>query len=395
MNRPIHILVFEPYLAQMYGNQRYILTIFKFLDRRRFRVQLLSPCETTFGAQLAPFGGTVRVLPAPAPLCRYGGRVLRNTLPGKLRALLAMFWYALQLRAFLMHEKIDIVQCHNLRALLLIGPAAKLARIPVIWYIKGHVENPRLDRLGFRLADHILFQNETNKTRAYPALIQRYAAKIGILRNGIDIDEIRQAQQQDHTALRRETGIRPDTVNIGYVGYLSPKKGVHHLIDAMAAVQQQIPDAALYLIGGRLAEYPDYQEQLERQIRERRLEHIHFLGWREDVHAIVNLLDLIVLPSLSEGVPKSLIEAMALGKPVVASRVGGVPELIRHEETGLLVDPDDSAALAAALLRLANDPALRADWGQRAQQIAYRDYSVKDNIRGLEALYQRIQQTRK
>lgn len=392
MQKSLYILLFEPYLFNIYGNQRYIITLFKFLDCGRFKMVLLSPNDKNFGDNIADFGGNYVVFPAPRSLRRHGGIILRECVWGKLCIALGITWYSMKLVSFLIRNKIDIVQCHSIRALIMIGFAAKLAGKPIIWYIKGHLDNPVLDRLGFWLADCILFQNETNQRRKYPELIRKHEKKIELLQNGIDLSEIAEAEKQEHTGLKQELDIQPHRIHICFIGYLSPYKGIHYLLEAMVQVQREVSSTALYLVGGSLSEYPDYKTELETCVRDNKLQRITFTGWRQDVYAILSLMDIFVLPSLSEGVPKSIIEAMALGKPVIATKVGGVPELVKHGETGMILEPCNVSALADAIIRLAKDKSLREKLGSKARQIAHQEYSIEDNIRKLEALYVRIKE---
>jgi glycosyltransferase involved in cell wall biosynthesis len=147
----------------------------------------------------------------------------------------------------------------------------------------------------------------------------------------------------------------------------------------------------LYIVGDHCAEeYRPYRAELEAMIRDRGLHGVTLTGWRGDVHDIVSLMDVFVLPSHAEGVPKSVIEAMALGKPVVTTTVGSIPDLVEDGVTGLLVAPRDPDALADCLVRLVRDAALRDRLGRAARQQVLRDGSIKDNIAGLERLYENL-----
>lgn len=366
-----------------------MLTIFKFLDRTRFTTILASPIKAEdFFARIRELGGCCVYLPAPASLCQYGGVSLRQGFLGRLRTALDAAWYNLKAMRFLLREKIDLVQCHNLRALLIIGLAAKLTRRPLIWYVKGHLDNPVLDRLGFFLANRIIFQNQTNRDRRYPHLIKRYAGKIDLLPNGVDLDEILVAEGKAGPNLAQELGTPRGRLNIGYIGQISPLKGLDYLLEAMVEVQREIKGTQLYLVGDHAAEeYRGYQPHLQQFIRSQGLTGIHFTGWRADALEILSLMDLFVLPSLSEGVPKSIIEAMALGKPVVATRIGGIPELVREGETGLIVNPEDAKGLAAAIITLAKNQEIRQNYGEQGRRIAFQEFSIKKNIAGLEKVY--------
>jgi glycosyltransferase involved in cell wall biosynthesis len=389
-------MVYEVYLREITkieGNTRHIRFIFQFMDRQHFEPFLVSPVQSDLFEEIKLLGGRCYQLPAPDCLNAFGGTILRRGLGGRLQALLSLAWYNWKVLNFLRRQRPDIIHCHSNRALLMVGLAARLAGIPTIWYIKGLLANPWVDRLCFRLADRVLFQNRVNRDNRYPHLIQRYAAKIRILKNGIDLAAVTAAGRRAGPSLARELGLQPDNLNIILLGQVCPRKGADYLLEAMATVQAEMPEVAVYLVGDTsAAEYQDYLKDLQELIARHRLRNIHFTGWREDCAEILSLMDLLVLPSMDEGVPKSIIEAMTLGKPVVATRIGGIPELVQEGETGLLVPPRDSANLARAIIALARNKELRQRMGAQAQSIALREYSIQDNIAGMERIYQDLLQ---
>ena len=153
------VAIFEPYIFDnVYGNTRYIATIFKFIDRRQVDLVLISPVEGRFLKEIDAHGGEWRIMPAPGPLNRYGGSILADGIVAKVATLAAHFWYTLRLAVAFFRDGVDIVQCHDIRAILTAGLAAKIAGCRLIWYVKGELENSLLDRISFRLADQILFR---------------------------------------------------------------------------------------------------------------------------------------------------------------------------------------------------------------------------------------------
>jgi glycosyltransferase involved in cell wall biosynthesis len=116
---------------------------------------------------------------------------------------------------------------------------------------------------------------------------------------------------------------------------------------------------------------------------------INFLGWRNDIDEIMPLFDIFVLPSLNEGMGRVLVEAMAAGKPIVASNVGGIPDLVKHDHNGLLVPPGDEKALAAAIRQLINYPEKAKMMGQRGQQLCHQ-FSVESMAEKIDALYMEL-----
>jgi len=151
----------------------------------------------------------------------------------------------------------------------------------------------------------------------------------------------------------------------------------------MLPIWLQHPDTKLVFVG---------KGDLESELKAMAVGHgyrdkVLFLGWRDDVHAIMHLLDIFVLPSLNEGMGRVIVEAMAAGLPVVASNTGGIPDLVVEGETGLLAEPGNTVELAAAIQKLLDKPELRRQLGQAGQKYRHR-FSEEAMIEKLDRLYQ-------
>jgi glycosyltransferase involved in cell wall biosynthesis len=173
--------------------------------------------------------------------------------------------------------------------------------------------------------------------------------------------------QATMTASRPLPPGRADRPRILFLGQIVERKGLHVLVEAFARLEAP---AELVLAGGDWGDagYPQRIKQLARELGVDA--RVHFENHREDVGALLSTADIFVLPSRSDARPRSIIEAMSLGIPVIASDTGGIPSLIASDETGMLVPPDDIAALAAALRRLVLDPDLRQSLGAAARASA-------------------------
>jgi glycosyltransferase involved in cell wall biosynthesis len=182
--------------------------------------------------------------------------------------------------------------------------------------------------------------------------------------------------------VRRELGIAPGEPLIVAVGNLYQVKGHAVLLDALAKLRD--------LTGWRLAIAGRGEEEAPLRARAAALgiaERIHLLGFREDIPDILAAADVFAMPSLSEGLPLALVEAMSFGLPVVITRVGGIPEVVTDDVDALLVSPSDSDVLAHALRRLLDDPALRRRLGDAARTRARRDYGIATMVDRYERLY--------
>ncbi len=208
--------------------------------------------------------------------------------------------------------------------------------------------------------------------------------KLQTIYNGIDT--LKYVQGDAGEDLRRELGVAPGAPVVGAVGSLYPVKGHTYLVQAMAQIAKQLPSVMCLLIG-----HGHLRATLEREVKVLGLErHVKFLGYRSDVPRLLGALDLFVLPSLSEGLPLSLLEAMATGRPVVATDVGGNPEVVQDGATGYLVEPRRPDLLADRILELLMDPGRGKAMGVRARATVHERFGVERMVREYERLFREI-----
>lgn len=182
-------------------------------------------------------------------------------------------------------------------------------------------------------------------------------------------------------AIRTDLGLSEKTFVIGIVGRLDPIKDHPTLFRAFNEVRKLEPDARLLIVG-------DGPERA--RLEDLAGEGIIFLGNRLDIPEILQALDVFVLPSLNEGISNTILEAMAVGIPVVASRVGGNPELVEHGETGILVPPGDSETIASALLTYLHNPNIRYAHGQYGRKRVVQLFSIEQMVKSYETVYRRV-----
>lgn len=207
------------------------------------------------------------------------------------------------------------------------------------------------------------------------------SAKIVTIDNGIDLSPFAQARP----ILQEEISERPDAL-IGLVGRLTPQKGCEYFLRAAQRVLIDFPRTLFVLVG----EGPD-RRKLEELVRDLNIaERVIFAGHREDMPDVYASLDILVLPSINEGLPMTLIEAMAAARPVIATPVGAIPKLIIPEQTGLLVNPRDPVGLAAALGRLISNPDLRHRLGRDGQAWVMRRFSAEAMAQQYAEIYQEV-----
>jgi hypothetical protein len=187
----INVLIYEPYPQQIAGNLRTQSYILESVDRERFRLILLTPLRSEFTDKVQNSGIDTIVLEPGKRVNRYGGKCLRDGFFGKILTILSLFSYNLKLYRIFKRRKVDIVYCNCIRGVLTVGLAALFGRISILWYIKGELQNPILDTIGFVLSKKILYFCQSNIDDKYPALVKMFGNKIGILKIGLDLKRLR------------------------------------------------------------------------------------------------------------------------------------------------------------------------------------------------------------
>jgi glycosyltransferase involved in cell wall biosynthesis len=210
--------------------------------------------------------------------------------------------------------------------------------------------------------------------------------KVVTLYNGIDLSCFSLNGQFDRRASRQALGIPLDAPVLITVAVLRPPKGIQYLIEALPTILQAVPEARYLVVGSGQHEAALKELAQTYGVAER----VIFTGARDDVPALLSMSDLFVLPTLTEALPTVLAEAMAAQKPIVASSVGGVPEMIEHGCNGLLVPPADPAKLAAACLQLLQDQAQARAMAYAGRQIVEQRFNIRKQVEHLGDLYQEL-----
>lgn len=207
--------------------------------------------------------------------------------------------------------------------------------------------------------------------------------KIKVIYNCIDIDHIKNYNKDIVSELKHKFSISSSALVFGTVGRLHRQKGHEYLIDASKKVIENVPDSVFLFVGtGSL------RNHLIQKLKDNNIsEYFRFAGYQENLPEILALIDIFVLPSISEGLPFSVLEAMAAGKPVIVTNVGGVPEIITNNVDGILVEPMDSAALASAMIILGKDAKKRNYIAEMGHKKAAEIFSLEKMISKTEEIY--------
>ena len=295
----------------------------------------------------------------------------------------------------------DVVHTHTAKAGAVGRAAAVLAgpRRPVVVHtFHGHVLRGYFGRVGtlvFRAIETILARATDRLIAVSPEVRDELVAlrvaperKFSVVRLGIEL-EPRVSFDGDAAEVRRRHGIAQDTFVVGWFGRMTAVKRTDDLLTTLAGLRVRGVDALLLLVGDG-----DDRERLEQRAHDLGLaKSCLFLGYQEDVAQWYAVCDAVVLTSVSEGTPVTIIEALAAGRPVVATKVGGVPDVVDEGETGFLVRPGDTHALAERLEILARDPERRTAMGETGRERVLRRYAVERLVDDVDALYRELLDT--
>jgi len=348
------------------GAERCVYELATRLDRSRFDVQVAALRGGEVADRLAAAGIRVTVL-----------QMRGKWDLGKLT----------RLPRLLRRERIDLLHTHLFHADLPGRPAARLAGVPRLVHTV-HVAEARWRPWQFAYArfaapwcDRIVCVSHAVR-RFHARRSGLPGWKYTVIPNGIDADAY--ARSEEVRARRRaEWGIPDDHVLLAFVGRLDRQKGVDVLLEAMDRLAERNCAVRLVLAG----DGPQRAMVAERLSHSRAGRLTRMLGFVHDVAGVLSAADVLVAPSRWEGFGLAAAEAMAAGLPVIATRVAGLSEIVSDGQTGLLIPPDDPAALAERIEKLACDPGLRERLGRSGRQRVLREYTIDANVAAHERLY--------
>jgi glycosyltransferase involved in cell wall biosynthesis len=369
----ILLVYYEPMPA---GQTTHVLSLARTLDRRQYRVTVALPANLQ--RSIAAFRQTgVKVVPLPLRKIVWSPQAL------------------VSLARLIRREDFDVVHVHSQEAGLLGRVVARMAGGRSAVYTPQTIDIRRarlhwlyvlIEHVLARATDVIVSVNEADRKRMIRWGIPPH--KIVNIPNGIDLGAFKGPVHSG--SLRRALGLDENRPLVMQVARLSAQKDPLAFVEGAAHVVQERPDAQFALVG----EGP-LRDAVAAHVRDLGLEgSVHLLGWRDEASKLMPAADVVSLTSRWEGMPYTLLEAMASGRPVVATAVNGCPEIIVDGGTGFLVPPGDTAAWAGRVVDLLSDPAMAAAMGRRGRARVEERFSLQGVVACVESLYQRVAEAR-
>lgn len=359
------------------GMKEHLISLLKHIDRKKYRVYLACPWDPGLNSAISHLDVTI----------------VNVDLAGELRptADLKAIW---QIVKYLRQFKIDILHIHSSKAGLVGRLAAIIARTPaVVFTVHNFIfyeQMSRTKKKAYAVAEAFLARYTDKIITVSGALAKGLVAdegiaicKIASIYNGIDLEPFEVPVQK--ASILEGLGLDPQRPVVGTVARLAPQKGVKYLLEAAQVVQAKLPQVQFLIVGdGPL------MDELQREKARLGVTGVVFAGYLDNVVPVMKALDIFVLPSITEGLGLTILEAMAAEKPVIATAVGGVPEVVVPEETGILVAAADENELGQALLRLLEDSPLQNRMGLNGKQRVRELFSLEHMIAETERIYTQV-----
>ncbi len=380
------------------GGQRSLLLLLKMLDKQRWTPYVGCLGESPFAMEVKKTDTHVVPLSLPEAhnktdkVKRFSIQDLLNDFR-QLRVIR-------QLHKVVKQHDISLIHANSLSVALLGGVVAKWNRIPILMHKRYATSYGILDKICEKLLQRVILVSEATRWDFAPEKKQT------LIYNGVDLDAF-QATQAEVDNLRTELfpadnkvvyvgeGQKSPVV-VGVVTRITPEKGIHFLIRAMAELKETIlndsVDVKLLIVGGPYFQKDqEYMASLKQEAADLGVaDSVIFTGFLSDTRVVTTLLDIILVPSIiPEACPRTIIEAMAVGKPVIATPLGGSKELVTPE-TGILVQPENAEEIASAITELASNQEKLCEMGKAARQRAEQLFSCEKNTSLTEAVYREL-----
>lgn len=346
--KKLKIAFVESRWSSFYGAQQSMFTLVSNLDHHLFQPVVVTTGKGELARRFCDAGIEVKVFPLGPLVNKFGGVIEKYSLWKKFNVIIELLKLNTLVFYWLLKNKVNIVYANDERSLLYVALAAKITRLPVIWYVRQDERINIIFKFGAIMADKIITIADGVQRAFTQKEIEKNKQKFTTLYTGFDIDKY-QSGATEENEIKKQYGIPNSAKIVGLVGSVTPRKGYDMLVEAMAEIRRT-NDVHCLMIGGVSDGYYDFKKSLEQKIESLGLvDRVHWAGYVEDIVSHYAAMDILVLPSRSEGLPRVIIEGLAAGLPVVATDVGGAGEIITSGILGRLIPVDDTGELAKAI----------------------------------------------
>lgn len=383
--KKIHILYISAF-SQWGGSTISLLRLVEKIDQSRFRITIAVPVDGPMVERYEKHGSTVRIIPISILLRFSSLKKIISYLSGLIPSVLRLY-------RLIRKDNVDVV--HSNDSIVLVGGmAARLAGVKSVSHIRDNLTSPasviRLRNFLINLfSDRILPVSWSIRDNfiAYGGS----KPKCRVFYNGVDPEIF--SLTENGKVLRKEFSLPSNAKIVAHIARIDPNKGQECLIHAAPSVLKVIPSAYFLLVGdSNTPKFGWYKERVLQSINEEGLnDRIIFAGKRDNIQEIISLSDVVVLPSNYEALPNVICEASSCGKPVIASKVGGIPELIKDGDTGFLIPPQDTEALSRCIIKLlSSDRDFLEKMGLAGRKYMSEKFNINVLIRELEMIYKEL-----
>lgn len=357
-------------ISKIGGAEKDLLRFLERIDRNLFELFVICPRNGPLFSELEQL--KISVYPMNLPSWRKFKTVF---------SILPAVWSLFKLIKDL---QIDLVHVNDFWWVPITYMASRMAHVPCIAHIRSQIEPNRVGQYWLRKPHRLVTVAHQIKTIAVESGVD--SARISVVYSGIDTALT--VNPLEGSRVRERYKLSPSLTVIGTVANFLPLKGYEYLIEALTKISRERSNIHCLLVGGG---DDRYRAILEDRVRAKDLTQIvTFTGFQREIFAYITAMDIFVLPSLLEGFPIVILEALKMGKPVVATAVGGIPEIIENNVTGLLVPPRDPTALAHKILYLLENPKIGRELGQAGQARVLERFSAQRMVTQLQSLYEEL-----
>ena len=368
-NKAINVLYIHG-VTQIGGAERELLTWMKALDPNQVHPYVACPSQGPLVTELTDL--QIPHIPLSLPSWRKWAHIFRRPFA------------AIKLSRIIQQWQIDVIHVNDYWW----GPigvmASRLTSCPCVVHVRQEIEPVKVRKYWLKKADMVVPVSQGIGNVLMEAGVSR--KNIRVLLSGISQESLDFSTSSGADPILTKIGeSRPI---LGTVANLFPRKGLEFLIQAVGKLKSYYPDIVLVIVGsGDL----HYEQHLKQQAKQLNITHnIIFAGFQSNPELFISRFDIFVLPSIQEGFGIVLLEAMSLSKPIVASRIGGIPEIVEHEKTGLLVKPGDAKDLYQALFTLLNDPEKQKRMGNAGKTRLEGHFTLQRMMDGLYGVYRDV-----